>query len=71
MAEEIALMDIVAPPVRLPQDPMDRPHFFFSFELSYPARPLKRRLGGLSRLAVRLSKIPLAVLAFTVENGRA
>src|ERR1035441_7882572 len=50
---------------------MDRPHFFFSFELSYPARPLKRRLGGLPRLAVRLSKIPLAVPAFTVQNDRA
>src|SRR5271169_4905007 len=29
---------------------MDRPHFFFSFELTYPARPLKRRLGGLPRV---------------------
>jgi hypothetical protein len=53
------------------QGPMDRPHFFFSFELSYPARPLKRRLGGLPRLVVRPSKIPLAVPAFTVQNDRA
>lgn len=36
---------------------MDRSHFFISFELSCPARPLKRRLGGLSGLALGLSKI--------------
>jgi hypothetical protein len=51
--------------------PVDRSHFFFSFELSCPARPLKRRLGGLSGLALGLSKLALAVRAFTVENGRA
>src|SRR5262249_2442643 len=39
-----------------------------SFELSYPARPLKSHLGGLPRLPVRRSKIPLAVPAFTEQN---
>jgi len=36
---------------------MDRSHFFFPFELSCPARPVKRRLGGLSGLAFGLPKI--------------
>ena len=41
---------------------MDGSHFFFSFELHYPARLLKRRLGGFLRFAVGPFKIPLAVV---------
>ena len=50
---------------------MDRPHFFFSFELFYPIETLKRSLDWLPRVAVRLAKIILAVPVFTVQNGHA
>ena len=56
---------------RSPQGPMDRPHFFFLFELSYQREPAEGPSGRLPRLVVRFSQKPLAVPAFTVQNGRA
>lgn len=50
---------------------MDRSSFPFSLELSYQREPPKPRPGGLPRLVVKLSQKPLAVPAFTVQNGRA
>ena len=50
---------------------MDRSSFLFSLELSYQREPPKPRPGGLPRLVVKLSQKPLAVPAFTVQNGRA
>jgi 4-amino-4-deoxy-L-arabinose transferase-like glycosyltransferase len=50
---------------------MDRSSFPFSLVLSYQREPPKPRPGGLPRLVVKLSQKPLAVPAFTVQNGRA
>ena len=46
------------------------PHFFFVGAV-LPERASEARPGGLPRLVVKLSQKPLAVPAFTVQNGRA
>ena len=45
--------------------------FFLFVRSVLSSETLKRRLGGLPRLAIRLSKIPLDVPLFTVQNGHA
>ena len=57
---------------RTAQCPMDRLHFFFSFELSHLLRtPKKPRLAGPPEFATQLAQKPLAVLTFIVQNGPA
>ena len=55
---------------RSTQGPMDRPHFFFSFELSYRESSRGPVWAGLRGWWSGLTKRALAVLAFTVQNGR-
>jgi len=57
---------------RSTQGPMDRPSFLLFVRAVLPeSPPPEARLGGLPRLVVRCSQKPLAVPAFTVQNGRA
>ena len=48
---------------------MDRPSFLFFVRAVLPDRVPKPRLDGLSRLGGQVSQRPLAVPAFTVQNG--
>lgn len=54
---------------RSAQCPVDRLHFFFSFELSHLRVPKKPRLGGALEIGNQLSQKPLAVSTFIVQNG--
>ena len=50
---------------------MDRRHFFFSVELSYPRVLTKRRLGRPRRFRDQLSQKSLASRTFIVQHGPA
>lgn len=48
---------------------MDRPSFLFLVRAVLPEGVLKPRLDGIARLGGQVSQRPLAVPAFTVQNG--
>jgi hypothetical protein len=49
---------------------MDRSSFLLFVRAVLPERVTNPRLGGSARLIVRSRKKPVAVLTFTVQNGR-
>jgi hypothetical protein len=53
------------------QGPMDWPSFLLFVRTVLPGRAPKLRLDWLQRLVVRSYEKPVAVPAFTVQNGRA